>query len=79
MVIPLKIRNWAASRLRFESLSSRLIAVAAIWTILALAVGGAVLSSAFRAAAQNSFDMALASDMDGLIVAAEPDPNGGVM
>jgi signal transduction histidine kinase len=75
----LKIRNWAASRLRFESLSSRLIAVAAIWTILALAVGGAVLSSAFRAAALNSFDMALASDMDGLIVAAERDPNGGVM
>lgn len=79
MAILLKIRNWAASRLRFESLSSRLIAVAAIWTILALAVGGAVLSNAFRVAAQNSFDMALASDMDGLIVAAEPDPNGGVM
>ena len=79
MAIPLKIRNWAASRLRFESLSSRLIAVAAIWTILALLVGGAVLSNAFRVAAQNSFDMALAIDMDGLIAAAEPDPNGGVM
>ena len=79
MAIPLKIRNWAASRLRFESLSSRLIAVAAIWTILALLVGGAVRSNAFRVAAQNSFDMALASDMDGLIAAAEPDPNGGVM
>ena len=79
MAIPLKIRNWTASRLRFESLSSRLIAVAAIWTILALLVGGAVLSNAFRVAAQNSFDMALASDMDGLIAAAEPDPNGGVM
>jgi signal transduction histidine kinase len=79
LAIPLKIRNWAASRLRFESLSSRLIAVAAIWTILALLVGGAVLSNAFRVAAQNSFDMALASDMDGLIAAAEPDPNGGVM
>jgi len=44
-----------------------------------LLVGGAVLSNAFRVAAQNSFDMALASDMDGLIAAAEPDPNGGVM
>ena len=42
-------------------------------------MGGAVLSNAFRVAAQNSFDMALASDMDGLIAAAEPDPNGGVM
>ena len=79
MAILWKIRNWAASRLRLESLSSRLIAVAAIWTILALAVGGAVLSNAFRLAAQNSFDAALASDMDGLIAAAEPDPGGGVM
>jgi signal transduction histidine kinase len=74
-----KIRNWAAPRLRLESLAARLIAAAAIWTMLGLAVGGAVLSNAFRMAAQNSFDAALQADMDGLIVAAEPDPNGGVM
>jgi len=42
-------------------------------------VGGAVLSNAFRMAAQNSFDAALQTDMDGLIAAAEADPNGGVM
>jgi len=47
--------------------------------LLGLAVGGAVLSNAFRMAAQNSFDAALQADMDGLIAAAEPDPNGGVM
>lgn len=47
--------------------------------MLGLLVGGAVLSNAFRLAAQNSFDAALASDMDGLIAAAEPDPGGGVM
>ena len=47
--------------------------------MLGLLVGGAVLSNAFRMAAQNSFDAALQADMDGLIVAAEPDPNGGVM
>jgi signal transduction histidine kinase len=47
--------------------------------MLGLAVGGAVLSNAFALAAQNSFDSALATDMDGLIAAAEPDPNGGVM
>ena len=47
--------------------------------MLGLAVGGAVLSNAFRLAAQNSFDAALATDMDGLIAAAEPDPSGGVM
>ena len=42
-------------------------------------VGGAVLSNAFRLAAQANFDAALQADMDGLIAAAEPDPNGGVM
>lgn len=42
-------------------------------------MGGAVLSNAFRMAAQSSFDAALQADMDGLIAAAEPDPNGGVM
>ena len=46
---------------------------------MGLAVGGAVLSNAFRMAAQNNFDAALQADMDGLIAAAEPDPNGGVM
>jgi signal transduction histidine kinase len=74
-----KIRNWVQSRLRLESLSSRLIAAAAIWTMLGLAVGGVVLSNAFRLAAQNSFDAALQTDMDSLIAAAEPDPGGGVM
>ena len=68
----------AARRLRLESLSSRLIAAAAIWTSLGLLLGGAVLSNAFRMAAQNNFDNALQADMDGLIAAAEPDPNGGV-
>ena len=79
MAIPWKIPKWAARRLKLESLSSRLIAAAAVWTLLALAVGGAVLSNAFRMSAQNSFDAALQADMDGLIAAAEPDPNGGVM
>ena len=79
MAIPWKIPNWAAQRLRLESLSARLIAAAAIWTLLGLALGGAVLSNAFRLAAQTNFDAALQADMDGLIAAAEPDPNGGVM
>ena len=79
MAILLKIRNWVLSRLRLESLSSRLIAAAAVWTLLGLAVGGVVLSNAFRMAAQTNFDAALSADMDGLIAAAEPDPNGGVM
>ena len=45
---------------RLESLSSRLIAAAAVWTLLGLVVGGAVLSNAFRLAAQTNFDAALA-------------------
>jgi len=81
LAIRWKIPNWAARRLRLESLSSRLIAAAAVWTLLGLVVGGAVLSNAFRLAAQNSFDAALQADMDGLIAAAEPDPDpeGGVL
>jgi signal transduction histidine kinase len=76
----LKIPNWAVRRPRLESLSSRLIAAAAVWTLLGLLLGGAVLSNAFRMAAQNNFDTALQADMDGLIAAAEPDPdNGGVL
>jgi len=47
--------------------------------LLGLAVGGAVLSNAFRVAAQNNLDAALQADMDGLIAAAEPNPEGGVM
>ena len=49
--------------------------------MLGLFVGGAVLSNAFRLAAQANFDAALQADMDGLIAAAEPDPDpeGGVL
>src|ERR1700744_2343479 len=47
--------------------------------MLGLAVGGVVLSNAFRNAAEDSFDTRLAADMDGLIAAAEPDPEGGVI
>ena len=64
---------------RLNSLAARLIAAAAIWTMFGLAVGGVVLSNTFRNAAENSFDARLATDMDGLIAAAEPDPDGGVL
>ncbi|HEX2758903.1 MAG TPA: hypothetical protein VHM27_00265, partial [Rhizomicrobium sp.] len=64
---------------RLNSLAARLIAAAAIWTMFGLAVGGVVLSNAFRNAAETSFDTRLAADMDGLIAAAEPDADGGVM
>ncbi len=57
---------------RFNSLAARLIATAAIWTLLGLVVGGLVLSAAFRSAAQGNFDDALRIDLDGLIIAARP-------
>src|SRR5690348_5116208 len=62
-----------------NSLAARLIAAAAIWAMLALAVGGFVLSNAFRNAVEDNFDTKLATDMDGLIAAAEPDSQGGVV
>ncbi len=56
---------------RFNSLAARLIATAAIWTMLGLVIGGVVLSAAFRTAALSNFDTVLRNDMDGLIVATQ--------
>ena len=53
--------------------------VVVFWSLFGLVVGGVVLSNAFRNAAETSFDTRLAADMDGLIAAAEPDADGGVM
>ncbi len=44
------------ARLRLNSLAGRLIAAAAVWTLLALVGGGFVLSSAFRPPVQGDFD-----------------------
>jgi len=65
--------------LRLNSLAARLIAAAAIWTMLGLAVGGYFLSDAFRTTVLENFDASLRADMDGLIAAAGPDENGGVV
>ncbi len=66
-------------RLRLHSLAARLIATAAIWTLLGLVLGGLVLSAAFRNAAQENFDTTLRTDLDGLIVAAQPDAKSGIV
>jgi signal transduction histidine kinase len=66
-------------RLRLNSLAARLIATAAIWTLLGLVLGGLVLSAAFRNAAQENFDTTLRTDLDGLIVAAQPDAKSGIV
>src|SRR3569833_1953527 len=64
-------------KLRLNSLAARLIATAAIWTLLGLVLGGVVLSNAFRGAAQNNFDATLRTALDGLIVAAQFDAEDG--
>ncbi|MBV8800873.1 MAG: hypothetical protein JOY77_01290 [Alphaproteobacteria bacterium] len=75
-----KLRKPFGTRLApgLDSLSGRLIAFAAVWTVLALAIGGAVLSGLFRASVQGDFDSRLQFDLDGLIAAAEPDSSGRV-
>ncbi|HEY1632998.1 MAG TPA: sensor histidine kinase [Rhizomicrobium sp.] len=63
---------------RLDSLQARLIAAAAVWTLLGLIVGGFLLSGAFRASVLNTFDARLRFDLDGMIAAAEPDASGNV-
>ena len=65
--------------MRLNSLAARLIATAAIWTMLGLVVGGLVLSAAFRAAALDSFDAGLRNDLSGLLVAAHSDAENGLV
>ena len=67
------------AHLRLNSLAARLIAAAVVWTMLGLAVGGYVLSGAFRSAVLDNYDSRLSADMDGLIAAAQPDEDGGVV
>ena len=80
MAILSKIRTFLTAKIapRFDSLAARLIAAAAVWTILGLVVGGLVLSDIFSDAVKGDFDARLKFDLDGMIAAAEPDPAGGV-
>jgi signal transduction histidine kinase len=63
---------------RLDSLAARLIAAAAIWTMVGLVVGGFLLSDVFRASVESNFDARLKFDLDGMIAAAEPDAQGQV-
>lgn len=64
--------------LRTNSLAFRLIAIAAVWSVLALAAGGLVLSSLFRSSAERSLDTRLLSDLESVIAVAELDCSGSV-
>jgi signal transduction histidine kinase len=63
---------------RLDSLQARLIAAAAVWTLIGLVVGGFVLSGIFRSSVESDFDARLKFDLDGMIAAAEPGPAGQV-
>ncbi len=64
---------------RLHSLAGRLIAAAAVWTVLALIGGGLILSNAFRTSVQDDFDSELQGDMDSLIAAAGHDKSGAIV
>jgi signal transduction histidine kinase len=61
-----------------NSLTFRLIAIAAVWTVLGLVGGGIVLSGVFRSAVDDSFDDRLSFDLEGLIAAAAMDTPGSI-
>lgn len=63
---------------RLDSLAARLIATAAIWTLLGLVGGGLLLSEVYRTTISLRFDAQLKSDLDELIAAAEPVPSGAI-
>lgn len=64
---------------RPRSLAFRLIAAAALVSLAGLVAGGLLLSNAFRASVERQLDDRLIADMENLIAAAEPAPNGALM
>jgi len=64
--------------IRLNSLAFRLIAAAAVWTVLALVAGGIILSNAFRTSVEGDFDSELQSSMDALVASAGYDASGAI-
>ena len=64
--------------IRLNSLAFRLIAAAAVWTVLALVAGGLILSNAFRTSVEGDFDAELQSSLDALIASAGYDASGAI-
>lgn len=62
-----------------RSLAFRLIAAAALVSVAGLVAGGLLLSNAFRESVERQLDDRLIADMENLIAAAEPAPNGALM
>jgi signal transduction histidine kinase len=62
-----------------SSLAFRLIVAAALVSLAGLIAGGLLLSNVFRASVERQLDDRLIADMENLIAAAEPAPNGALM
>ncbi len=61
---------------KLDSVAFRLIAAAAVVAVAGLIAGGLLLSNVFRASVERQLDDRLIADMENLIAAAEPAPNG---
>ncbi|BCW89925.1 Adaptive-response sensory-kinase SasA [Alphaproteobacteria bacterium SO-S41] len=61
---------------RLNSVAFRLIAAAVVVSLAGLIAGGLLLSNVFRASVERQLDDRLIADMENLIAAAEPAPNG---
>jgi signal transduction histidine kinase len=64
--------------IKSDSLSLRLVAGAAIWSIFALAAGGVVLSGVFRASVERAFDDRLETVLNSLIATADVEEDGSL-
>lgn len=62
--------------LRTNSLAFRIVAFAAVWSVLGLILGSIALSSIFRRSVEASFDNRLFADMEGVVAVAELDCAG---
>ena len=67
-----------ASKRAAAALSTRLILGAAIWLILILALGGSVLTWAFRDTVENEFSHRLDAVLNGMIASMATTSDGGV-
>ncbi len=64
--------------MKTNSLAFRLLVGAAVWSVAALAIGGLILSSLFRAHVEESFDARLALLLDSLAAGVEVADDGGL-
>lgn len=65
--------------MRSDSLAFRLIAGAALWSVIALVAGGLILSAIFRQSVERSFDARLDVLLDSLIATTDVTPDGKIV